>query len=93
MDWNKAENKRLLAAVLALKTSEEARRFLRDLLTESEIEEFSGRLKTAEMLTENEPYSAIKRATGFSSTTIARVSKWLHHGMGGYALVLKRLTR
>lgn len=93
MDWNKAENKQLLAAVLALKTPEETRRFLRDLLTESEIEEFSGRLKTARMLADKEPYSAIKRATGFSSTTIARVSKWLHHGMGGYELVLKRLTR
>ena len=93
MDWNKPENKQLIGALLALKTPEEARRFLRDLLTSGEIEEYARRLQTAEMLTNKVPYSSIKRATGFSSTTIARVSRWLHHGMGGYRLVLKRLTR
>lgn len=92
MDWNTRKNKGLVAAILALKTTGEARAFLRDLLTEGEIEEFAGRLKTAEMLEKKMPYEDIKRETGFSSTTIARVSRWLHHGTGGYKVVLKRLA-
>lgn len=91
MDWNKPKNKQLIRAVLSLKTPDEARRFLRDLLTPEEIEEFSKRFQTAEMLSENTPYSVIEKKTGLSSTTVARVAHWLHHGKGGYGLVLKRL--
>lgn len=91
MDWNTPKNKQLIDAILSLKGREEARNFLRDLLTESEIQEFSGRLKTAEMLTENASYSDIKKATGFSSTTIARVSRWLKKGEGGYGTIINRL--
>jgi TrpR-related protein YerC/YecD len=92
MDWNKAENKNFVQAILSLRTPDETQCFLRDLLTESEIQEFVGRLKTAQMLSNKTSYSDITLATGLSSTTIARVSKWLHHGMGGYQLVLKRLA-
>ena len=91
MDWKKPENKRLIEGVLSLRTPEEARNFLRDLLTESEIEEFAGRLQTATMLTEKVPYSSIARITGLSSTTIARVSRWLKKGEGGYRTVIPRL--
>jgi TrpR-related protein YerC/YecD len=92
MDWKKPENKALVEAVLTLKSSTEAKAFLRDLLTEGEIEEFAKRLQTAALLTEKVPYSSIVRQTGFSSTTIARVSKWLHHGTGGYETVLARVA-
>ncbi len=30
--------------------------------------------------------------TGLSSTTVARISKWLKKGMGGYKLMLARLS-
>lgn len=92
MDWKKAEYKALIEAVLALKNADEARAFLRDLLTEDEISDFAKRLQTARMLAEKKPYSEIQNATGFSSTTIARVSKWLHHGEGGYSTILKRVA-
>ena len=91
MDWKKAKNRTLVAALLALKNAEEAESFLRDLLTPKEIEEFSKRLEAAHMLSESVPYSAIEKKTGLSSTTVARVAHWLRHGMGGYGLVLKRL--
>ncbi len=91
MDWKSNESKKLIQAILAIKTDDEAKRFLRDLMTEKEIEEFSNRLKAAEMLTENIPYSAIVEKTGLSSTTVARVAKWLHGSEGGYRLILKRL--
>jgi TrpR-related protein YerC/YecD len=91
MDWNKAENKILVTALLSLRTPEEARRFLRDLMTENEIQEFGKRLKAARMLTARKSYPEIQRATGLSQTTIARVSKWLQDGEGGYGTIINRL--
>lgn len=91
MDWNTKENKQLIKAILSLKTSDEAKRFLRDLMTEKEIVEFTKRLQTAEMLTAKEPYSVIEQKTGLSSTTVARVSKWLNGKEGGYKTIISRL--
>ena len=91
MDWKSTENKALIQAFLALETTDEAQRFLRDLLTEGEIEEFGKRLKTARMLEDKVSYSKIEAETGLSSTTIARVARWLKRGGGGYRLILKRL--
>ena len=91
MDWKTNENKRLVEAILALKADDETKRFLRDLMTEKEIEEFAKRLKAAEMLTEKTPYSIIEKKTGLSSTTIARVAKWLNGKGGGYRTIISRL--
>ena len=67
------------------------RDFLRDILTEKEIIETAKRLQAAEMLLQNIPYSVIEKETGFSSTTVARVSKWLNTGEGGYKKVIDKL--
>nr|KKS46972.1 MAG: TrpR like protein, YerC/YecD [Candidatus Giovannonibacteria bacterium GW2011_GWF2_42_19] len=91
MDWNNKENKQLIKAILSLETPDEAKRFLRDLMTEKEIVEFSKRLQTAEMLTAKTPYSVIEQKTGLSSTTVARVSKWLNGKEGGYKTIISRL--
>lgn len=91
MNWNKPENRKLVSAVLALKNTKEAGNFLRDLLTKDEIDDFAKRLQTAELLTKNTPYTEIIKITGFSSTTVARVSKWLNNGQNGYKTVIARL--
>ena len=91
MNWNTNEKKNLVKAILLLNNTNEAESFLRDLLTKTEIEEFSRRLETASMLSRGIHYSAIEEKTGFSSTTIARVSKWLKNGMGGYKKIIHRL--
>ena len=91
MDWKGQGKKQLVEAILSLESREEAESFLRDLLTEGEIEEFAKRLQTASMLTDNAPYAEIQKKTGFSTTTIARVSKWLQKGGGGYRTVISRL--
>jgi len=91
MNWEDRKNKRLIEAILALRTEGEARRFLRDLMTEKEIEEFGKRLKAAEMLMEETPYSKIVEETGLSSTTVARVAKWLKGDLGGYKEIIDRL--
>jgi TrpR-related protein YerC/YecD len=92
MNWKTAENQKLVEAVRSLKTVDETERFLRDLMTEGEITEFAKRLKAAEMLTDKAPYSTIVSKTGLSSTTVARVSRWLFNGTGGYTQVLTKLT-
>lgn len=83
--------KDLYKAILALRNNKECEKFLRDLLTEAEIKEFANRWRVAQMLDEKVQYEIIAKETGMSSTTIARISKWLNNGMGGYKLMLKRL--
>ena len=61
---------------------------LEDLFTPREIKETSQRLAVARLLAQGKPYSAIERETGASATTIARVSKCLTYGSGGYAAAL-----
>ena len=91
IDWNNSENKQLVMAILALETSDEAKRFLRDLMTEKEIIEFGKRFQAANMLYKKVHYSAIEEKTGLSSTTVARVSKWLKGKEGGYRTIISRL--
>lgn len=86
------DTRNLYRAFLSLKNEEECKKFLRDLLTKAEIQEFSNRLKIAQMLSRQLPYKRIEKETGVSSTTIARISKWLAKGMGGYQLVIDRLS-
>jgi len=90
--WNNKITEDLLKATLELKNLDEAKMFFRDLLTEAELIEFSKRWQAAQMLNQKISYSKIKKKTGLSSTTIARVSKWLNKGMGGYKLMLNRLN-
>ncbi|MEI8328189.1 MAG: YerC/YecD family TrpR-related protein [Candidatus Taylorbacteria bacterium] len=91
MNWKSKDNTKLIQGILALETRSEAEKFLRDLMTENEIKEFASRLKAAEMLTEKVPYTTIERETGLSSTTIARVAKWLNGKEGGYRMIISKL--
>lgn len=91
--WNTKENKQLIGAILSLQNTNEARCFLRDLMTEKEIKEFSNRLEVASLLSKDVQYCAIIKSTGLSSTTIARISKWLKGSLGGYRLILNRLNK
>lgn len=92
MNWNEKKNKQFIEAVLALKNTNEAKLFLRDLMTESEIKEFANRLEAARLLSRDVQYNAIIESTGLSSATIARIAKWLKGSLGGYRLILSRLS-
>ncbi len=89
---NNTEVEQLLQAVLQLETVDEAKRFMRDLMTEPELIEFGSRWKVARMLSDGFSYSEITKQTGMSSTTIARIAKWLNNGMSGYKLMLSKLV-
>ena|SRR5688572_24765677 len=92
IEWNTKESRQLVAGILELRTADEAKRFLRDLLTTAEIKEFGNRLEAARLLLGDIQYNAISESTGLSSTTIARISKWLNGSLGGYRLILSRLS-
>ena len=92
INWNAKENGQLIEAILALRNDNEAKLFLRDLMTEAEIKEFANRLEAASLLSKNVQYNYIIERTGLSSTTIARISKWLKGSLGGYRLILNRIT-
>jgi len=89
--WDDEDAQEFLSGILTLDNKSMAEAFLADVLTTSEIKEFGNRLKTAKMLRANKSYEDIRKATGMSTTTIARVSDWLKKGAGGYQMVLNRL--
>ena len=90
MNWYNQKTKNLFGTILLLKNTNEAKKFFRDLLTEKEILEFSNRWQAAQMLEKKISYLKIEKETGLSSTTVARISKWLNSGMGGYKLMIHR---
>ena len=92
INWETKEKRELVKAILSLQNKDEVERFLRDLMTKQEIDEFSRRLQAAQMLSKSVQYCEIIEKTGLSSTTIARISKWLKGPLGGYRLVINNLA-
>ena len=87
------EAKELFKAINALKTPAEVQKFLRDLCTFSELKSMTERFQVVKAIEKKEPYRTISKKTGASTATITRVAHWLHHGMGGYKLVLDRMKK
>ena len=81
----------LFEAILTLESREECARFLRDLCTLGELKAMTERWQVAKQVDQAIPYRTIRENTGASTATITRVAHWLHHGEGGYRLVLDRL--
>lgn len=68
----------LCEALLSPRSQEEMRRLLRDLCTPSEIRSIAERWHVARLLDDGElSYRDIHDATGVSTTTIVRVSRFL----------------
>ena len=82
-----------MKAFTSLKSVDEAAAFLRDMLTQAEIEEFANRLTIAKLLTKGLPYLKIAKQVGTSTTTVTRVAHWLYNGCGGYSSVLKKILK
>ncbi|MHA7872839.1 MAG: YerC/YecD family TrpR-related protein [Hyphococcus sp.] len=83
----------LFAAFAKIKSGGEAERFLRDLATPAELQAFAERWRIARMLDEGTlSYRAIATATNASTTTVARVARFLRdEPHRGYRLILDRL--
>lgn len=82
---------RLAMALVSIRNTDEAYRFLSDLCTISEITEMSKRLVAAEMLREGNTYNEIAEQTHLSTATITRVNRALRYGSDGYTMILDRI--
>ena len=83
----------LFAAMLTLKSVDEARAFFRDLCTPAELQAMADRWAVVEWLQKGLPYREIHRVTGVSVTTIGRVARCLADGNGGYQVAAARQQR
>jgi TrpR-related protein YerC/YecD len=81
----------LYKSFFKLKSTNEAAKYLRDLCTIAELNAMAERLEVVRLLSEGKSYRQINKLTGASTTTVTRVAYWLHHGMGGYKLMLERI--
>lgn len=91
-DLRTREVEDMLSVFCSVQDSDTMFALMEDLFTIREIKETSQRLSVARMLDEGKPYVAIGEATGASATTIARVSKALNYGAGGYRTALDLLA-
>lgn len=78
----------LLRVLAKMDDPDEVFSLLEDLFTVREIRETSQRLAVARLLNAGKSYAVIEKETGASATTIARVSKCLGYGAGGYNVAL-----
>ena len=92
MDWSSPRIRVLVTSLQVIRSRDEMRAFLEDLMSEQELEVFAKRLQAADMLNESIPYSLIQKETGLSSATIARVAKKLLSDIGGYRMVLAHIN-
>lgn len=90
-DLRTPEVDNLLHVFAALDDEDTVFSLLEDLFTIREIKETSQRLAVARLLDAGKSYATIEEATGASATTIARVSKCLSYGSGGYNAALNTL--
>ena len=81
----------LFDAIGRLRDRKEYARFFRDLCTLAELEAMAERWAIARMVAKKIPYRKISEVTGASTATITRIAHWVHHGEGGYRLMLERV--
>ena len=92
-DLRTADVEHLLEVLTRIDDKDTMFSLLEDMFTIREIRESSQRLVVAGMLDQGKSYAKIADATGASATTIARVSKCLSYGSGGYRAALDVLTK
>lgn len=90
-DLRTPEVEGLLDVLVAIDDKDTMFALLEDMFTIREIRESSQRLAVARLLDEGKSYAKIEQATGASATTIARVSKCLGYGSGGYRAALDKV--
>lgn len=83
----------LVEAFAHLRSREEVAAFMVDLMTGSEVKNFSKRLRIAKWLLEGKDYDSIRQLVKVSFATIAKVSGWLGGRETIIKLVMRRLPR
>lgn len=78
-------------ATTLIENKEEAKSFLKDLLTHTETKMFAKRIQITKMLLQGYDYRAIKNYVKVTSGTIAQVNNLLHIGGDGLKRIVSRL--
>lgn len=77
-------------ALCSIKTSDEAVKFLTDLLTSSEAVMLAKRIKIAKLLIGGKSYNTIEESLSVSQGTIAKVAAWLAESGEGFRVIAER---
>lgn len=80
----------LFDEILKLETLEECDKFFSDLCTINELDAMLQRIKAAKMLLADKTFQEVTNATKISSATLARISKCIKYGDGGYKEILEK---
>lgn len=80
-----------LKAIVDIKTTNEAKAFIEDLLSPTERIMLIKRLAIAILLTKGYTYDSIDDTLKVSRSTIMNVSLWLKHGKSGYRNVVNKI--
>lgn len=89
----KKDYKELYEAILQLENEEECEKFFSDLCTITELDAMLQRIKAAKLLLEDKTFQEVTSATKISSATLARVSKCIKYGDGGYKQIIDKLKK
>ena len=81
---------RLYEAISLIQSIEEAKKFLQDLCTPSELQAMADRWRVVDEIKAGKPYRQIHDETGVSVTTIGRVARNIMMGEGGYNIIYER---
>lgn len=84
------EKEVLYDLLLKVKTKEDVKNLLDDLLTYKELESLTQRAYAAKLLINGRTYEEITKITSLSSATLSRVNKCILHGSGGYTKFIKK---
>ncbi len=86
----KKDYKELFEEFLKLESIEECEKFFDDLCTINELDAMLQRIKAAKMLLEDKTFQEVIEETKISSATLARVSKCIKYGDGGYKTIIQK---
>ena len=86
----KKDYKELFDEILKLESEEECEKFFADLCTINELDAMLQRIKAAKMLLEDKTFQEVTKETKISSATLARISKCIKYGDGGYKEILEK---
>ena len=80
----------LYRIIADLASAEECELLFEDLCTKKEVEKMAERLYAAKLLMSGMTYNQVIAETDISSATLARVSKCIQFGEGGYESIIKK---
>ncbi len=73
---------KLYSCIIKIKTKEDCKAFLDDLLSPKELEQMAQRIFAAECLIQGDTYEEAIDKTKISSATLSRISKCVKYGEG-----------